>query len=172
MSDLCRPSSGPGLLGVPRRHARVRRPTCSGTSHNTLKFIDFSQAKFRAGAKEAEQPCYKSRLFGSLVYRPTTFRRSEIDWIAACASGAAPARLLRKAARAVRRRGSRIAIPSGSATEGGSPSFHRFTGSPDPLASMIAIDDVAVSDWHIEAPLLALRSRAYRPQRPYGSRER
>src|SRR5438132_6176454 len=48
-------------------------------------FVDFSQATFRAGAREAERPRQEAALLGSLVYRPMIFRRNEIGWIAACA---------------------------------------------------------------------------------------
>ena len=52
-------------------------------------FVDFSQATFRAGFREAERPRQETELLGSLVHRPMIFRRNEIGWIAACAWRAA-----------------------------------------------------------------------------------
>jgi hypothetical protein len=50
-----------------------------------LTFVEFSHATFRAGATEAERPREEAGLLGSLVYRPTVFRRNHVGWIAACA---------------------------------------------------------------------------------------
>ena len=52
-------------------------------------FVEFGEATFRAGATEAERPRDESALLGSLVYRPTIFRRNDVGWIAACAWRAA-----------------------------------------------------------------------------------
>ena len=162
-------------------------------------FVEFGEAAFRAGAAELKTPRQEAGLLGSLVYRPTVFRRNEIALIAACAwrsaakvddltalkrakreidqrligeaselaSGAhppasrrtrsrrdhlrslrpfAPAGLFRKAARARRRRASRV-YPSSrslrigsapaSATPRNSRSFRRLSRSPTPVASML-----------------------------------
>jgi hypothetical protein len=50
-----------------------------------LEFVEFSQAMFRAGATEAERSREEAGLLGSLVYRPTVFRRNHVRWIATCA---------------------------------------------------------------------------------------
>src|SRR5690349_10072147 len=48
-------------------------------------FVEFGEATFRGGASEAEKPRHEAALLGSVVYRPTLFRRNDIAWIAACA---------------------------------------------------------------------------------------
>ena len=48
-------------------------------------FVEFGEASFRAGASEAERPRHGVGLLGSLVYRPTVFRRNDVAWVAACA---------------------------------------------------------------------------------------
>jgi hypothetical protein len=106
-----------------------------------LKFINLEQARFRVDAGESEQPRNDSRRLGSSLDRPTIYRRGKIGWNAACASRAAPARLLQKAARAMRRRGSGVAILSGSANPRSFPRFQRVTKSTDRLAALVAVDD-------------------------------
>jgi len=50
---------------------------------------EFDRATFRAGATEAERLREGAGLLGSLVYRPTLFRRNNVLWIAACSWRAA-----------------------------------------------------------------------------------
>lgn len=69
-----------------------------------LKFIDLDQARSKVGAGEAERPLSDLRLRDSSVDRATICWRGEIGWNAACASHAAPSRLLQKSARAVQAR--------------------------------------------------------------------
>jgi hypothetical protein len=66
--------------------------------------------------------------------------RLSIVWASSARLRAASTRLLQKAARVVRRRGSGLAIFSGSASPRRFPSFQRFTRSPDQLASPVAVD--------------------------------
>jgi hypothetical protein len=126
---------------VSRLHARVGCPACSGIRHNMLKFIDLDQARSKVGAGEAERPLSDLRLRDSSVDRATICWRGEIGWNAACASYPAPSRLLQKSARAVRRRGSGVGIPSVSANPRCSPSIQRFTSSPCRLATTVAVND-------------------------------
>jgi hypothetical protein len=181
-------------------------------------FVELGDATFRAGASEAERPRHATGLLGSLVYRPTVFRRNDIGWVAACAwrAGAkaddiaalkhakrkldrrlidASAELLAAVVRQLR--GDRAAdaitnVPCGHsrrpdclgkqiaqavAATLGLPFRQIFADRPcsgvshpkefaklppleriaDPCTSMILIDDLATSGWHVEESLTALR---------------
>ena len=69
----------------------------------------------------------------------------------AYASRLAPAIPLQKTAGAVRRRGSGVAIPSGSANHRSFPRFQRVTRSPGRLAAT-----VTVNDWDFIVAFVAL----------------
>jgi hypothetical protein len=181
-------------------------------------FVEFGDATFRAGASEAEQPRHEAGLLGSLVYRPTVFRRNDVGWIAACAwradAKADDVAALKRAKRELDRRlvddatellavlvrqlcGDRAAdavtsIPCGHSRRPdclgkqiaqavaealGLPFVQVFADRPcsgvshpkefaklpplqriaDPCSSMILVDDLATSGWHIEESLTALR---------------
>jgi hypothetical protein len=193
---------------------------CSGGKSKVPKFIDFSQATFRSGAEEVERPRKEARLLGSVVYRPTIFRRNEIGWIAACAwRTAAKPDDLAALKRAKRELDQGLVVNAGELVaalirqlRGDTPAnaitcipcghsrrpdcfgkrlaqcVAEYLGLPflqvfadrfcsgvshpkefaklpplhqiaDPLASMVVVDDLAVSGWHIEESLLALRGQ-------------
>ena len=210
-----RPVRGSVLTAIgkcPKRWSTERAPEMPA-------FVEFGQATFRAGATEAERPREEAGLLGSLVYRPTVFRRNEVGWIAACAwrarakgddvvalkrakrdldpvligqvadSVATVIRQLHggRSADAITtvpcghsRRldcfGKRLAQVVGRSL--GLPFLQVFADRPcsgvshpkefrklpplrqiaDPVSSMILIDDLATSGWHIEESLTALRS--------------
>jgi hypothetical protein len=52
-------------------------------------FVELQQARFWAGAQQAERPRGDVKLLGSVVYRPAVFRRNDVGWIATCAWRAA-----------------------------------------------------------------------------------
>jgi hypothetical protein len=181
-------------------------------------FVEFGEAVFRAGASESERPRHEAGLLGSLVYRPTVFRRNDVGWVAACAwrslAKADDLTALKRAKREIDQRligqaseltatlirqlrgkpaadaitcvpcghsrrpdcfGKRLAqdvaellglpcvqVFADRFSEGVShpkefkklPPLHRIA---DPLPSMIVVDDLSVSGWHVEESLLALR---------------
>jgi hypothetical protein len=181
-------------------------------------YIEFGAATFRAGASEAERPQREAGLLGSLVYRPTIFRRNQIAWIAACSWRSSAKSDDLAALKRAKRDIDRILI--GEASELTAALIRQLRGEPaadaitcvpcghsrrpdcfgkrlaqgvaealalpfvqvfadqfcegvshpkefkklpplrqvaDPLPSMIIIDDLSVSGWHIEESLLALR---------------
>jgi hypothetical protein len=185
------------------------------------KFIEFHQARFRAGAEERERPRNEARLLGSVVDRPAVFRRNGIGWTAACAWRAAAKAddlaALKRAKREIdqqliKKAGSLVAtlirqlrgdlpseaitcVPCGHSRRpdcfgkqlaqcvanvlglpfvqifadrfcAGVSHPKEFTKLPplhqvaDPPSSIIVVDDLAVSGWHVEESLLALRSLA------------
>jgi hypothetical protein len=83
-----------------------------------LKIIDLEESTFRAGAREAEQAARTPSLLGSSDNGPTMSWRSKTGWIAGCAARTTPAKLLQKAARGVRRRGSGVPLPRVQPTHG------------------------------------------------------
>jgi hypothetical protein len=181
-------------------------------------FVEFGEATFRAGATETERPRHELALLGSLVYRPTIFRRNDVGWIAAGAWRAAAKvddiAALKRAKRELNRwlidgaaemvaalvhqlRGDRAAdaitnVPCGhsrrpdclgkqiaQAVAGALdlPFLQVFADRPcsgvshpkefaklppleriaGPAASMILVDDLATSGWHVEESLTSLR---------------
>ena len=183
-----------------------------------LEFVEFGQATFRAVASEAERPREEAGLLGSLVYRPTVFRRNHVGWIAACAwrtrAKADDIVALKRAKReldpglidniaesvaalVLQLHGCRAAdaittVPCGHSRRPdcfgkrlaqavgrslGVQFLQVFADRPcsgvshpkefrklpplrqiaDPVSSMILIDDLATSGWHIEESLTALR---------------
>ena len=181
-------------------------------------FIDFGAATFRAGATEAERPRREAGLLGSVVYRPTIFRRNEIAWVAACAwRSAAKADDLTSLKRAKREIDQMLIGEASEVTAAlirqlrGEPAADAITCIPcghsrrpdcfgkrlaqgvaevlglpflqvfadrfcsgvshpkefvklpplqqiaDFLPSMLVVDDLSVSGWHVEEMLLALR---------------
>ena len=116
-SEICLPSSEPRQFGVPPR-ARVGCPACSGISRNTLKFIDFDQARFSVGAGAAERPRNNLRPRGSSVDWATICQRDEIGWNAT--------RALNGAQTTLRRRGSRVVISFGFSQ------YKKFAERPTP----------------------------------------
>jgi predicted amidophosphoribosyltransferase len=180
--------------------------------------VEFGDATFRAGASEAERPRHETGLLGSLIYRPTVFRRNDVAWVAACAWRAAAkaddVAALKRAKREIDRRlidgaaefvtalirqlrgdqaaGAVTSVPCGHsrrpdclgkqiaqvvAAALGLPFRQIFADRPcsgvshpkefaklppleriaDPRGSMILIDDLATSGWHVEESLTALR---------------
>jgi hypothetical protein len=181
-------------------------------------FIEFGEAKFRAGASEPERPRRNAGLLGSVVHRPMVFRRNGVAWVAACAwradAKADDVAALKRATRELDRRlidgvaellaglvhqlrGDRAAeaitnVPCGHSRRPdclgkqiaqaiaealGLPFRQIFADRPcsgvshpkefaklpplrqiaDPLASMLLVDDLATSGWHVEESLTALR---------------
>jgi len=196
------------------------RPLAPGgfNSPPSPRLVEFGNATFRAGASEAERPRHETGLLGSLIYRPTVFRRNDVAWVAPCAWRAAakaddvPA--LKRAKREIDRRlidgaaelvaalirqlrgdqaaGAVTGVPCGHsrrpdclgkqiaqavAAALGLPFHQIFADRPcsgvnhpkefaklppleriaDPCPSMILIDDLATSGWHVEESLTALR---------------
>ena len=188
-------------------------------------FIDFSEAIFRAGVTEARRQREEADLLGSVMFRPTVFRRNDIGWIAACAwRSAAKAddiAALKRAKRELdpglignvadsvatlirqlyggRSAGAISTVPCGHsrrpdcfgkqlaqavARSLGLPFLQVFADRPcsgvshpkefrklpplqqiaDPVSSMILVDDLATSGWHVEESLTALRRLG--PQHP------
>jgi hypothetical protein len=77
----------PGFFG---NIEALGRPLAPGGFNSRLPprlpgFVEFGEATFRAGASEIERPRQEAGLLGSLIYRPTVFRRNDVAWIAACA---------------------------------------------------------------------------------------
>jgi len=183
-----------------------------------LEFVEFGQATFRAGATEAERPREEAGLLGSLVYRPTVFRRNDVLWIAACAwrtrAKADDIAELKRAKRELdpvlignvadsvstlirqlyggRSANAITTVPCGHSRRPdcfgkrlaqavgrslGLPFLQVFADRPcsgvshpkefrklpplqqiaDPRSSMILVDDLATSGWHVEESLTALR---------------
>jgi hypothetical protein len=181
-------------------------------------FVEFSRATFRAGATEAERLREGAGLLGSLVYRPTLFRRNDVLWIAACSwraeakaddiaalkrakrefapvlignvadsvatlirqlYGSRPANATTTVPCGHSRRpdcfGKRLAQAVGKSL--GLPFLQVFADRPCcgvshpqefrklpplqqiayPVSSMILIDDLSTSGWHVEESLTALR---------------
>jgi len=200
------------------------RPSAPGGFNSPLSprlpgFVEFGDATFRAGASEAERPRHETGLLGSLIYRPTVFRRNDVAWVAACAwrarAKADDVAALKRAKRNLDRPlidgaaellaglvhqlcGDRAAnaitsVPCGHSRRADClgkqmaqaaadaldlPFLQVFADRPcsgvshpkefaklppleriaDPCRSMILIDDLATSGWHIEESLSALRS--------------
>jgi hypothetical protein len=192
------------------------------SEHDTAamsSFVDFSEASFRAGANEARRQREEAGLLGSLVYRPTVFRRNEVGWIAACAWRARAKDddivALKRAKRELdpilignvadsvatlirqlygdRPVSATTTVPCGHsrrpdcfgkqlaqavARSLGLPFLQVFADRPcsgvshpkefrklpqlqqiaDPVSSMILVDDLATSGWHVEESMTALRS--------------
>jgi hypothetical protein len=188
------------------------------TSAGLPGFVEFGDATFRAGGREAERPREQAGLLGSLVYRPMVFRRNEIAWIATCAwradAKADDIAALKRAKRELDRglieeaaelvaalvrqlRGDCAAeaitnVPCGHSRRtdclgkqiaqavaaaldlpfrqvfadrpcSGVSHPKEFAKLPplvriaDPCASLILVDDLATSGWHVEESLTALR---------------
>jgi hypothetical protein len=190
----------------------------SPLSSRPADFVEFGDATFRAGASEAERPRHETGLLGSLIYRPTVFRRNDVAWVAACAwraaakadDVAAPKRAKREIDRRLiddaaelvaalirqlcgdQAAGAVTGVPCGHSRRPdclgkqiaqavaqalGLSFVQVFADRPcsdvshpkefaklpplqriaDPRPSMILIDDLATSGWHVEESLTALR---------------
>jgi hypothetical protein len=201
-------------LGRPSAPGGFNRPP----SPQLPGFVEFGEAAFRAGAAELKTPRREAGLLGSLVYRPTVFRRNEIALVAACAwRSAAKAddlAVLKRAKREIDQRligdaseltaalirqlrgepaaGAITCVPCGHSrrpdcfgkrlAQGvaellGLPFVQVFADRfcsgvshpkeysklppleqiADPVASMLLIDDLATSGWHVAEALTALR---------------